>query len=137
MKDIKKKKLFNKYPFIMIDKVIQFTINKKIIIKKKLLFNEIYFIDHFPKEKILPGIFILESIMQSMYILFSINNNIKSFFLSSIQKASFKNKVFPGDIMYISVNYIKKKMNFYIFSGIVLVQNKIICNAKLSCFIKI
>ena len=91
----------HRYPFLLVDRVIELKPNESIRAIKNVTINEPFFQGHFPDYPVMPGVLIVEALAQTGGILivnsdFSIPNN-KIFFFSSIEKMKFRNPVFPGD----------------------------------------
>ncbi|QJC32889.1 3-hydroxyacyl-ACP dehydratase FabZ [Enterobacteriaceae endosymbiont of Donacia semicuprea] len=129
----------HRYPFILIDKVIAFKKFKFLNAIKNISINEPYFQGHFPKTPIYPGVLLLESMIQTTNILLykSINQkNIKNkeiCYLTGIDNARFKKPAFPGDQILINSIIEKKKKSFISFYSIAKINNKIICQATITC----
>ena len=90
------------YPFIMLDRVIEFEREKRIVALKNVTANEIFFLGHFPEEAIMPGAMILEGMGQATIVLFKKSfetegNSSGALYLFSSCKARFLKPVFPGD----------------------------------------
>ncbi|VAX76467.1 3-hydroxyacyl-ACP dehydratase FabZ [Buchnera aphidicola] len=127
----------HRFPFILIDKILDY--KKKIYIKalKNITANDFFFMGHFPKNFIFPGILMVESIAQvsSLLLLFHEKNQFlkkKKLSLSSIKNTRFIHPVYPGDQMLIEVFLKKKLFNFYFFDGSIIVDNIVICKSTIS-----
>ncbi|QCI23252.1 3-hydroxyacyl-ACP dehydratase FabZ [Buchnera aphidicola] len=130
------KLLPHRYPFVFVDKVIDYKEKKYIIAIKHIQLNEFFLQGHFPNYPIFPGVLILESMLQAACILAYKSINIlrkkKLFYFSSIDYARFKKKIFPGDKMIINVNIITIRKNIIRFQGNISVNGITACNAKMS-----
>ncbi|CAL4320558.1 3-hydroxyacyl-[acyl-carrier-protein] dehydrataseFabZ [Buchnera aphidicola (Chaitophorus sp. 3695)] len=130
----------HRYPFLFVDKVIDFK-KKNYLISKVTLHSKKFFSGHFPKNPIFPGVYILESMMQSAGILVGIScvnffSKKKIYYLVCIQNAKFKKNVFPNDIIYIKILFLKSFNNFFKFQGYAYVKNFLVCEATFTLYIK-
>jgi beta-hydroxyacyl-ACP dehydratase FabZ len=115
--DIEKilKILPHRYPFLLIDKVLELEKGKSIIAIKNVTYNEHFFQGHFPQKKVMPGVLIIEALAQAGGILVyqSIPDPQKTLvFLSTINNAKFRRPVVPGDQLRLEVEIIKLKSRF-------------------------
>ena len=113
------KMLPHSYPFLMIDRVDDFVVDKYIEGYKNITFNEPYFTGHFPERPIMPGVMIVEALAQlsgilAMKSLPNAENNI--FFLAGVSNAKFKKIVIPGDKLLLKSEVIKQKSKIWKFS---------------------
>ena len=98
-----------KYPFLFIDRVVEFEEGKKIVCVKNISGNEPVFVGHFPDFAIMPGVLIIEAMAQASIILFKKslptqqNDKNTVFLLASINNARFTKPVFPGDQLFIEI----------------------------------
>ncbi|WFW29734.1 MAG: 3-hydroxyacyl-ACP dehydratase FabZ [Wolbachia endosymbiont of Menacanthus eurysternus] len=97
------------YPFLLVDKVIECNPGKNIKAIKNVTFNEPFFIGHFPKNPIMPGVLMIESMAQASAICIlcketksTIENKVVYF--ASIKNASFRKPVIPGDTLILQSN---------------------------------
>ncbi|WP_367670426.1 3-hydroxyacyl-ACP dehydratase FabZ [Sodalis-like secondary symbiont of Drepanosiphum platanoidis] len=131
------KLLPHRFPFLLIDKVLNFKKGKFLIAIKNVSFNEPCFQGHFPGKPIFPGVLILESMAQATGILaFKSTGELKTgelYYFATINKARFKRPVQPGDQMIIKVYFIKERNKIARFKGIVKVNNYIVCEASIMC----
>ncbi|ARC54869.1 hypothetical protein AOQ88_01235 [Candidatus Riesia sp. GBBU] len=127
----------HRYPFLLIDRVIDFEKNKYLHAIKNVSFNEPFFPGHFPGKPVFPGVLILEAIAQAAGILAfkSIGklDRKELYYFAGINEARFKLPVFPGDQMFFEVKFIKTKCGLTRFKGTVKVKNKIVCEAIMMC----
>ncbi|ATW02091.1 3-hydroxyacyl-[acyl-carrier-protein] dehydratase FabZ [Candidatus Legionella polyplacis] len=131
----------HRYPLLLIDRVLEYKVFQYLVAIKNVSINEIFFIGHFPKNAIMPGVLILESLAQAGGILSSLSNLPRKgykflYLFSSINNVKFRNTVIPGDQLYLKVSIIKRRKNFWKIYGESLVNNKIVCSADFMCFAK-
>lgn len=111
--DIKeiKKLLPHRYPFLLVDKVEELEPGKRIVGYKNVTINEGFFQGHFPEEPVMPGVLIIEALAQagaiSVLSLDEFKGKIPYF--AGINKAKFRRKVVPGDVLRLEVEMIKLK----------------------------
>jgi 3-hydroxyacyl-[acyl-carrier-protein] dehydratase len=129
----------------MIDRVIEAS-PEKVIAVKNVTVNENFFQGHFPDDKIMPGVLIIEAMAQTGIVL--VYNNIKAkdknidlqkkrvYFLGGVNKARFLTPVGPGDQLKIEVKPIKLLSNIGIIYGEAFVENKKVAQAELSFSVK-
>ncbi len=125
-----------KYPFLFIDKVVEFQKGSKIVCLKNISGNESFFVGHFPDFAIMPGVLILEALAQASIILFRMSfdadkDKDKVFLLASAN-VRFSKPVFPGDQLILEINTEKVVSNAAIVKGIARVGEKIVTKATLS-----
>jgi UDP-3-O-[3-hydroxymyristoyl] N-acetylglucosamine deacetylase/3-hydroxyacyl-[acyl-carrier-protein] dehydratase len=111
-----KKMLPHRYPFLLVDKVVDIDIGKRIVGVKNVTINEPFFEGHFPQKPVMPGVLIIESMAQTGGILiFSLldSYNGKLAYFTSIDKAKFRKQVIPGDQLFLDVEISDIKRNIY------------------------
>ena len=105
-----KKIIPHRFPFLLIDKVIDVQPNQKLTAIKNVSINEQFFIGHFPQEKIMPGVLIVEAMAQAGCIYFYYSKNLHGkncvYYLAKVE-AKFYSPVVPGDQIRIEVTTIK------------------------------
>ena len=130
----------HRYPFLLIDKVIDITLDQDAIGIKNVTMNEPQFTGHFPKEPIMPGVLIVESMAQTAAILvvqtLGSAVNGKLIYFMSINNAKFRKPVIPGDVMYIHV--IKKQRHGLVWKmhAQVKVNSHIVAEATFTAMIR-
>lgn len=130
----------HRYPFLLVDKVIDYTYNdEKKVLKaiKNVSVNEPFFQGHFPGKPVLPGVLILEALAQATGILsFKAVGKPKDdelYYFAAIDNARFKRPVFPGDQLVLDVVLIREVRGVAKFSGTASVNGEVVCTAELMC----
>jgi 3-hydroxyacyl-[acyl-carrier-protein] dehydratase len=132
------KHLPHRYPFLLIDRVLDYEPGKSLIAIKNVTHNEPHFPGHFPNRPIMPGVLILEALAQATGILaFKTADRIPDdnslYYFVGIDNARFKQPVEPGDQLRLEVEFVKQMRGIWKFKGQALVDGKIVCSADLMC----
>ena len=126
-----KKLIPQRFPFLMIDSVLEAS-PKTVVAIINVSASEHFFVGHFPDQKVMPGVLMIEAMAQAGLILYRQKfNNDKVLFLVSV-KARFFNPVFPGDQLKIEVTPIKLMTKMGLFKAIASVEDKKIVEAELA-----
>jgi UDP-3-O-[3-hydroxymyristoyl] N-acetylglucosamine deacetylase/3-hydroxyacyl-[acyl-carrier-protein] dehydratase len=128
----------HRYPFLLLDKVIEFEIDKRIVGVKNVTVNEPFFQGHFPGQPIMPGVLVLEAMAQTGGIL--LLNGLedpknKLVMFMAIDKAKFRKPVLPGDTLLMYLDVITKKSKFCVMAGKAYINNILVCEAELTAAI--
>lgn len=126
-----------RYPFLMVDRVIAIVPKKSIVVIKNVSINEPYFLGHFPGNPIMPGVLILEAMAQASGILalqaYPKKERIKSLFLfAGIDKVRFKRSVIPGDQLRIEALVKWARQDILKTKVTATVDDELICCAELT-----
>lgn len=123
----------HRYPFLLIDKVISMEGNKIVAIKNVTV-NENYFQGHFPAEAVMPGVLIIEALAQTGAVAILSKNEFKGkiAYFAGIDKAKFRRKVIPGDILRLEVEITKLRGRAGIGYGIAYVDDKKVFEGELT-----
>ncbi len=128
------KLLPHRYPFLMIDKVLDYEENALRGIKNVTV-NEPCFMGHFPENAVMPGVLIIEALAQAGAIMAYLKTNSSPseniFFLAGVDNAKFKQMVLPGDQLHLSVAITGHKANFWKIHGEATVEGKIACSVDI------
>ncbi|MBI5198883.1 MAG: 3-hydroxyacyl-ACP dehydratase FabZ [Nitrospirae bacterium] len=131
------KTLPHKYPFLLIDKILELEPGKRVVGIKNVTINEPFFQGHFPEYPIMPGVLIIEAMAQLGGVLAFKSNDEKDklvYFLG-IDKAKFRKPVFPGDQIRLEVELIQQRVNVWKLKGSAFVEDKLVCEAELMAMI--
>jgi len=132
------KHLPHRYPFLLIDRVLDYTAGEKLTAIKNVTVNEPFFPGHFPHRPVFPGVLMLEALAQATGILaFKTTEDLPSddslYYFVGIDSARFKKPVEPGDQLLMEVEVIKRKRDMWKFSAKASVDGKVVCSAELMC----
>lgn len=131
----------HKYPFLLVDKVINYKEGESCVGIKNLTYNENFFQGHFPDNPVMPGVLIVEAMAQSASILVSkqLQKDVKDGSLdvlfTNITNARFKKVVKPGDRLEMFVKIIKNKLNIWFFKGVATVDGDVAAEAEFSAML--
>lgn len=127
----------HRYPFLLVDRVIDFEKLQWLRAVKNVTLNEPFFQGHFPGNPIFPGVLILEAMAQATGILAFISVGKlgvgELYYFAGIDEARFKRPVVPGDQMFMEVTFEKTRRGVTRFKGVATVDNKIVCEATMMC----
>jgi len=123
----------HRYPFLLVDKVVDFEEGKHVVGIKNVTINEQFFTGHFPGRPVMPGVLILESMAQTAGILMlsRAGNRGKLAYFMSMDKVKFRKTVIPGDQLVLDVNVLRIKSRIIQVSGKALVDGKVVAEAEL------
>lgn len=136
-----KKLIPQRFPFIMIDKIVDVEPGKHAVAVKNVSGNDIFFLGHFPEKAIVPGVAILEAMAQTAIILFATDRKHEAdgkkplYYFGSV-KARFLNPVVPGDQIRIQVENVKSLPTGAFVSAEAFVENRKIAEAELVFSVK-
>lgn len=125
-----------RYPFLLIDRVISIELGKSIHVLKNLSYNEGFFQGHFPQQPVMPGVLILETMAQATGILSFKTTGTKpshgeNYFLAGVNAARFKRIVVPGDQLHVKVELLKKRQDIGQFKCTAYVDDTVACQAEI------
>jgi 3-hydroxyacyl-[acyl-carrier-protein] dehydratase len=126
----------HRYPFLLIDRVVEMTRRERIVALKNVTVNEPYFQGHFPGYPIMPGVLMVEAIAQAggALLLTEIADREQSLMVfSGIERARFRRPVVPGDQLRIEVTVVAWRKNAVRMEGQIFVGDKRVCEATVSC----
>jgi len=123
----------HRYPFLLIDKVVELEEGKRVVAIKNVTMNEYFFQGHFPQEPVMPGVLIIEALAQAgaVAILKMPKFQGKTGYFTGIDKARIRKKVFPGDTLRLEVEIIKMKGPAGIGKAIATVDGKTAVEAEI------
>ena len=132
------KLLPHRYPFLLIDRVIDYTLGENLIAIKNVTFNEPHFNGHFPRHPVMPGVLIIEAMAQASGVLSrlaigELNDEDDIFYLVKVDKAKFTKTVVPGDQLFIHTSIKRRMRNMVQYICEAKVDGKVVAKAELLC----
>lgn len=125
----------HRYPFLLVDRILNLELGKRIVGVKNVSFNEPFFQGHFPGRPIMPGVLIIEAMAQVGGILafLSMPENIGNpyIFLMGIDKVRFRKPVVPGDQLTLELEALRRGKKFWKLQGQALVNQTLVAEAEL------
>ncbi len=124
----------HRYPFLLVDKIIQCVPGQKAVGIKCVTANEMHFMGHFPKKHVMPGVLILEALAQTgaVAILSEEENKGKIALFGGVKQARFRRQVVPGDVLTLSCEIITRKGPIGIGKAVALLEGKPAVTAELT-----
>jgi 3-hydroxyacyl-[acyl-carrier-protein] dehydratase len=139
MMDIKEIQKFlpHRYPFLLVDRILEIDPGKKATGIKNLTCNEEFFQGHFPGNPIMPGVLMIEAMAQVAGLLaFRSGATVgKSVYFMSIERAKFRKPVVPGDQLKLEVTILQQRGNVWKFSGNASVEDKVAAEAEFTAMV--
>ncbi|MBT3197635.1 MAG: 3-hydroxyacyl-ACP dehydratase FabZ [Gammaproteobacteria bacterium] len=128
----------HRYPFLLVDKVLDFEVGKHLRAIKNVTINEPFFQGHFPHIPVMPGVLIMEALAQATGILsFKTTGNLPSenslYYFVGIDKARFRKPVEPGDQLLLEVELVRRIRDIWKFKGRATVDGELVASADLMC----
>ncbi len=128
----------HRYPFLLIDKVLEFEQNKRLLGLKNVSINEPYFTGHFPLRPVMPGVLIIEAMAQATGLLAMESRpdevgERSLYYFVGIDKARFKQPVEPGDQLFLEVSVLHVKRGIWKFAGAARVDERTVATAEIMC----
>ncbi|GLX71140.1 3-hydroxyacyl-ACP dehydratase FabZ [Paenibacillus glycanilyticus] len=123
----------HRYPFLLVDKIIEIVDGKKAVGIKNVTFNEVYFSGHFPDYPVMPGVLIVEALAQVGGIVMSngeSNTNMIGL-LTGIDNCRFQKQVKPGDQLYLAFEVTRVKGQIVKGKGVAIVDDELVCEAEI------
>jgi 3-hydroxyacyl-[acyl-carrier-protein] dehydratase len=129
----------HRYPFLMIDRVVDIEKNEGAVGIKNVSINEPYFVGHFPRQPVMPGVLIIESMAQTAAVLVveTLEGEAagKLVYFMTVDEARFRRPVFPGDCVHVHVDKLRNRGNVWKFKGEAKVEGTTVAQATFSAMI--
>lgn len=131
----------HRYPFLLIDRVLELEPGKRIVAIKNVTINEPYFVGHFPHIPVMPGVLMIEALAQAAGVLSFETLGRRSdassvFYFVGIDGARFKRPVVPGDQLRLEVEILRFAKSISKFRGVATVDGVVAAEAELMCTLR-
>ena len=127
----------HRYPFLLVDRVVEFEANKRVLAYKNVSNNEPFFSGHFPGYPVMPGVLVIEALAQAGGLLTQLSNHTgtegKLFYLVKVDNARFSRMVVPGDRLELDVTLKRVIRNMAMYCGIARVDGEQVASADILC----
>ncbi|MGH8125396.1 MAG: 3-hydroxyacyl-ACP dehydratase FabZ [Rhodanobacteraceae bacterium] len=128
----------HRYPFLLVDRVVELTAGKHIVALKNVTLNEPFFQGHFPGRPVMPGVLIVEALAQASGLLIGLSGSYSEtdrpiFYLAKVDNARFLKPVLPGDQLRLEVGLKRKIRGMGIFTARAVVDGKEVATCDLMC----
>ena len=133
------RKIPHRYPFLLIDKVVDVRVGESAVGIKNVTITEPYFQGHFPRRPVMPGVLIVESMAQTAGVLVGATLGPaaegKLVYFMTIDSARFRSPVVPGDQLRVEVKLLRSRMSVFKFDGKAYVDGRVMAEATFSAMI--
>jgi beta-hydroxyacyl-ACP dehydratase FabZ len=122
----------HRYPFLLVDRIVEIEDDKRIVGLKNVTINEPFFQGHFPGAPVMPGVLIIECMAQVAGVMIYRNmpdKDRKLIYFTSIENAKFRRPVLPGDQLRIEMQLLNRRTNFGKMNGQATVDGKLVAEA--------
>ncbi len=131
----------HRYPFVLIDRVVEMELHKEITAIKNVTINEPFFPGHFPYHPVMPGVLIVEAMAQAAAVLSFKTMDIKPteesvYYFAGIDSARFKKPVSPGDQIVLNVKIDRILKGIWKYKGVATVDGDVVAEAQMMCILK-
>src|SRR5512133_3763604 len=124
----------HRYPFLLVDRIVEMEAKKRVVGIKNVTMNEPFFQGHFPGHPVMPGVLIIEAMAQVGGVFAMISDNISKdsvTYFAGIDNARFRKPVVPGDVLRIELELTACKRGLYCFNGKAYVEGTLVAEADL------
>lgn len=129
----------HRYPFLLIDRIVEFERAKRVVAIKNVTMNEPFFAGHFPGQPVMPGVLIIEALAQTGGLLMSKSWDVapenKIILFMSVDNCRFRNPVRPGDVLKLHVEVMRARGDVVKFRGRGLVGDKLAAEAEFAAML--
>lgn len=136
-----KEYLPHRYPFLLLDRIVEWEKDKRIVALKNVTANEPYFQGHFPHYAVMPGVLVIEAMAQAaaMLGLLSVgqkNDGRHVYYFAGIDDARFKRPVRPGDQLVFEIEQLRLVRGLGKFRAVACVDGEVVAEAQLLCVLR-
>ena len=135
------KTLPHRYPMLLVDRVLEFEVGKRLLAIKNVTINEPFFVGHFPQRPVMPGVLILEAMAQAAALLSLESAGVEIdektlVYFAAIDNARFKRPVEPGDQLMMEITLLRLRQGVQRFQGVARVAGELAAEAEMMCAIR-
>ncbi|TLX21607.1 3-hydroxyacyl-ACP dehydratase FabZ [Thermomonas fusca] len=128
----------HRYPFLLVDRVVELEPNKRVLAYKNVSINEPFFQGHFPGKPVMPGVLVVEALAQAGGLLTQLSNaagdpQAETFYLVKVDNAKFSRMVVPGDRLELDVELKRRIRNMAQYVGVARVDGEQVACAEILC----
>ena len=126
----------HRYPFLLVDRVIESEPGKRLVAIKNVTINEPFFQGHFPAKPVMPGVLLIEAMAQATGLLAMESAEVPKeaiYYLVGVDKARFKRPVVPGDQLVFEVEVLKHRRDIWVFAAEAKVDGSVVASAEIMC----
>ncbi|MBL8434998.1 3-hydroxyacyl-ACP dehydratase FabZ [Zoogloea sp.] len=136
-----KKYIPHRYPFLLVDRITELEIGKRVVGLKNVTVNEPFFPGHFPHNPVMPGVLIIEAMAQTAAVLAfktegTVPDDDSTVYFASVDNVRFKRPVVPGDQLVMEAEIVRKMRNIWKFKAVARVDGELATEAEFMCAIK-
>ncbi len=129
------------YPFLLVDRITELEIGKRVVGLKNVTVNEPFFPGHFPHNPVMPGVLIIEAMAQTAAVLAfktegTVPDDDSTVYFASVDNVRFKRPVVPGDQLVMEAEIVRKMRNIWKFKAVARVDGELATEAEFMCAIK-
>jgi 3-hydroxyacyl-[acyl-carrier-protein] dehydratase len=126
----------HRYPFLLVDKIVEFEPFNYLTAIKNVTINEPFFTGHFPENPVMPGVLMIEALAQAGALMANLSKSAREgykylHFFAGVDNVKFKQVVMPGDQLLLKVTLEAQKKDFWRMQGEIMVADKLVCTASL------
>ena len=131
----------HRYPFLLVDRITELEIGKRVVGLKNVTVNEPFVPGHFPHNPVMPGVLIIEAMAQTAAVLAfktdgSVPDDDSTVYFASVDNVRFKRPVVPGDQLVMEAEIVRKMRNIWKFKAVARVDGELATEAEFMCAIK-
>ena len=128
----------HRYPFLLVDRVVEFEKDKRVLAYKNVSCNEQFFTGHFPGHPVMPGVLVVEALAQAGGLLTQLSRDPgagdgQTFYLVKVDNAKFSRMVVPGDKLELEARFLSVKRGIWKFDCRATVGDALVCSAEIIC----